>query len=112
MQQLVPDFSNFFWTDAGYVAKHNEKALPPRSAGEENEVLDNSTSLEEGSSQDLKVKIGVFLEPEEHMRTAFLLHHPMDTFDFAGLVKESGFQNDDSGASLAGEGEAGHAKIL
>ena len=79
MQQLVPDFSNFFWTDAGYVAKHNEKALPPRSAGEENEVLDNSTSLEEGSSQDLKVKIGVFLEPEEHMRTAFLLHHPMDT---------------------------------
>ena len=34
---------------------------------------------EEASPDGLKVKIGVFLEPEEHMRTALAMRHPMDT---------------------------------
>ena len=77
LQQLIPDFSGFFWTASNYTPQKNEKLLPPKTAGEENEVVDQA---EETVVQDnCKVKVGVFMEPEQHMEMALNVCHPMDT---------------------------------
>ena len=66
LQQLIPDFSHFLWVDDGYVPQKHEKLLPPKTAGDENEV-DNQ--------EDGKIKVGVFLEPHQHMALAVQLEH-------------------------------------
>eukprot|EP00435_Cladocopium_sp_Y103_P057446 s2110_g19.t1 len=91
MQQLIPDFCTFFWTDGDYKPKSNEKILPPKSAGEENEVanmqsmrVDNEVAMQSVRADNIddkvnNVKVGVFMEPEQHMQQALQLWHPMDS---------------------------------
>ena len=75
LQQLIPDFASFFWATLPYSPAKNEKCLPPKTAGEEAEV--DSQRNEQNS--DAMVKVGIFLEPSEHLRLAGQLQHPMDT---------------------------------
>ena len=73
MPQMIPDFSNFFWVQEGYKPNHNEKLLPPKTAGDENEVESHADSFHDGGLKD-----GVFLEPEQHIQRALTLQYPMD----------------------------------
>eukprot|EP00435_Cladocopium_sp_Y103_P055901 s883_g18.t1 len=86
MQQLIPDFVDFLWRDLDYKPQPNEKLLPPRTAGEENEVvLQSMQSMQVDNVDNLQsalvdkcddkckgntVKVGVFMEPEQHMHEA------------------------------------------
>lgn len=69
----MPEFASAFWAERTYKANKNEKLLPPKTAGEENEVADA-----EDENVGAKVKFGIFLEPEQHMEQALFLSHPMD----------------------------------
>ena len=80
MTQLIPDFGSFFWAPLQYNPAKNEKCLPPKTAGEENEVEEHmAENTEDNAASEKNVKVGVFLEPEEHLRLAANLTHPMDT---------------------------------
>ena len=76
LKQLIPDFASFFWAKLPYTPAKNEKCLPPKTAGEENEV-ENQCNEEQNS--DEMTKVGVFLEPADHLELALQLKHPMDT---------------------------------
>eukprot|EP00435_Cladocopium_sp_Y103_P010656 s993_g2.t1 len=88
MQQLISDFAATFWADLAYKPQKNEKLLPPKTAGEEHEVATHNTeTLEQG------VKVGVFMEPEQHMLLASKLMHPMDaTAALPDLLKKAVFK--------------------
>ena len=76
LKQLIPDFASFFWAKLPSTPAKNEKCLPPKTAGEENEV-ENQCNEEQNS--DEMTKVGVFLEPADHLELALQLKHPMDT---------------------------------
>ena len=76
MTQLIPDFGSFFWAQLPYNPAKNEKCLPPKTAGEENEVEEH---MEDKASSEQEVKVGVFLEPGDQLQRAAELVHPMDT---------------------------------
>ena len=73
--QLIPDFASFFWAPSGTTAAPNQKLLPPKTAGDEIEA-DSIGSFTQDSAT---IKVGIFLEPDNHMDQAVQLHHPMDT---------------------------------
>ena len=76
LKQLIPDFASFFWAKLPYAPAKNEKCLPPKTAGEENEV---DSQCKEEQNSDGMIKVGVFLEPADHLELALQLKHPMDT---------------------------------
>eukprot|EP00435_Cladocopium_sp_Y103_P008155 s2534_g2.t1 len=95
MQQLISDFSATFWADIGYKPQPNEKCLPPKTAGEENEVVDvvAEKSVDNTAEVQHSIKVGVFMEPEQHMFLASQLRHPMDsTAVLPDLLKRTVFK--------------------
>ena len=98
MSQLIQDFRSYFWAEKSYKPLPNEKLLPPRTAGEEAEVVNRDST--ESFAEANQVKVGIFLEPEEHIFRSLQVQHPMDLdAKIPGLAEEGGFQNAHHGAS-------------
>eukprot|EP00435_Cladocopium_sp_Y103_P018632 s3736_g4.t1 len=76
LQQLVPDFISFAWVSSDFSPAPNQKLLPPKHAGEENEVPKDDEG--DGKMGKDLTKLGTFMEPEQHMGEAACLKHPMD----------------------------------
>eukprot|EP00435_Cladocopium_sp_Y103_P018012 s3778_g4.t1 len=96
MRQLIPDFSSFFWANLDYTPRPNEKLLPPKTAGEESEVAEHA--MQQGDkdfnfANANQVKVGIFVEPDQHICSALQLRHPMDTIaKIPDLLKKAVFK--------------------
>lgn len=72
LQQRIPDFKTFRWLQAAAPLADSEKSLPPKIAGDKVKVA------EEVQSNGSGIKVGVWVEPEDHMARALQPAHPID----------------------------------
>ena len=75
LQQLTPAFQTFRWLQPAAPLAHNEKSLPPKTAGDEVEVAED----EEVQSNGGGIKVGVWMDPEAYIARALQLVHPTDS---------------------------------
>ena len=75
LQQLTPALQTFRWLQPAAPLAHNEKSLPPKTAGDKVEVAEDGEVQSNGGG----IKVGVWADPEAYIARALQLVHPTDS---------------------------------